>query len=99
MTATWPYKDPDEVLDYYVNWLGTADEPGPLYNIGDLIVSSTWEVPTGIVKDSDTFAPTGLVTIWLSGGTIGETYFFVNHITTQGGREFDKTVKIRVKVR
>lgn len=50
MALTWPDKDPDEVLDYQLDWgtrLGT-----------DTIVTSTWVVPTGITKNSDTHLTT-----------------------------------------
>jgi hypothetical protein len=70
-------KDPDEVKDYHINWathLGT-----------DTIVTSTWIVPAGITKVRDS-STTTTATIWLSGGTAGQQYHLVNHITTVGGR-------------
>lgn len=85
---TWPNKDPDEVLDYELDWsvrLGT-----------DTISTSTWIVPTGITKNSDTSDSTS-ATIWLSGGTAGESYTFTNRITTTGGRTMDESVKLKVK--
>lgn len=83
----WPDKDPDEIADYQIDWVGRLD--------GDSIAASTWVVPSGIIKDSDTFASTS-TTIWLSGGAAGETYVLVNRITTVGGREFDEPVQLRV---
>lgn len=81
-------KDPDAVLDYTVDWatwLGT-----------DTISTSTWPVvPAGITKDSDTNSTT-IATIWLSGGTIGETYQLTNRIVTAGGRTDDRTITINV---
>ncbi len=80
-------KDSDAVLDYeidYAAWLGD-----------DTIATSTWDVPTGLIKDSDTNTTT-TTTIWLSGGTVGEIYRVTNHIVTAGGREDDRTIKIRV---
>jgi hypothetical protein len=50
-------KDPQAVLDYgfdWSKWLGT-----------DTISTSTWTVPVGITKDSDTHDTT-TTTIWLS---------------------------------
>ncbi len=96
MSLRWPKKDPDEVLDYVLDWLGTSSQPGPLYGADDTISNSLWVVPAGISKESDTFDD-GTVTIWLSGGTVGETYEFLNRITTADGRVFDQTVKIYVK--
>lgn len=97
MPLRWPTKDPDEVLDYQIDWLGDASERGPLYGLDDAIANSLWVVPAGITKESDVFDD-GSVTIWLSGGTAGETYELLNRITTDDGRVFDQTVKIKVKV-
>ena len=84
-------KDPEAVLDYGINWdandwLGTdtikADGTG-----------STWTVPAGITKVTDSKTTT-TTTIWLSGGTAGETYSVKDHIVTVGGREEDCTLTI-----
>ena len=78
-------KDPDAVLDYetdWEDWLGT-----------DTISTSSWTVPTGITKDSDTNTTT-TATIWLSGGTAGTSYTLVNRIVTAGGRTEDRTITI-----
>lgn len=96
MSLRWPSKDPDEVLDYKLDWLGTSADPGPLFGLSDAIANSLWVLPAGISKESDTFDD-GSVTIWLSGGTVGETYLILNRITTDDGRVFDQTVKIKMK--
>ncbi len=89
MSLSWPSpKDPDEVKDYEVNYallLGT-----------DTINTSTWILPAGIIKDSDSHTDTE-VTIWLSSGTAGETYLLVNRIVTAGGRTYDRTIKLKLK--
>ncbi len=81
-------KDPDAVLDYQINWaawLGT-----------DTISSSTWTVPTGITKNSDTNSTT-TTTIWLRGGTAGTEYTLTNRIVTAGGRTADRSIVIVVR--
>lgn len=93
---TWPTKDPDDVADYVIDWYGTAEEPGPLLSDTDTISASAWTFPAGLTKDSDSFT-TQHSLVWISGGTAGETYVVTNHITTAGGREFDQSVKIKVK--
>lgn len=85
----WDAKDPQDVADYQVNW---ADRLGD----DDTIVTSAWTVPSGITKDSDSSTDT-TTTIWLSGGTAGTSYTFINHVITAGGREWDQSVKIAVK--
>jgi hypothetical protein len=84
------YKDPDAKLDYgfdWATWLGS-----------DTISSSSWTVPTGLTKVSDT-NDTTTTTVWLSGGTAGVSYRVVNSIVTAGGREEDRSLWIVMKER
>ena len=85
----WPEHDPDEVLDYSVDWTGRIED--------DPIATSDWTItPSGtLVKDSDTFAD-AITTIWLSGGTAGASYILRNRITTEGNRTLDQSITIRV---
>ncbi len=98
MSKKWPFKDPDEVLDYEIDWYGTAVEPGRLYGSTDTIDTSLWVTPSGITKDSDDQTGT-TTTIWLSGGTLGETYEILNRVVTAGGRTMDQTVKLKIKAK
>lgn len=100
MTVKLANKDPNEVLDYQIDWVGTEANPGPMFfDDSDVIVDSTWEMPSGdLMKDSDEFDDTS-TTIWLSGGSEGVTYSMVNRIETQGGRTHDQTVKIKIKTK
>lgn len=84
-------KDPNDIIDYLVDWSDWLSD-------GDTIASSTWIVPAGITKDSDTFTNT-TTTIWLSGGTAGQSYSLTNRIVTSNNppRTKDKTITIRVK--
>lgn len=95
MTFKWPNKDPDEVLDYQINWTKRVQSSR---TPDDVIVGSTWIVPTGITKQSDSFTDT-TTTIWLTGGDDGESYEFVNRIVTTEGRTMDESVTIKVKER
>jgi hypothetical protein len=81
-------KDPNAVLDY------TFDYSTNYLVSGDTILTSTWTLPSGITKDSDTFTTT-TTTIWLSGGTAGTDYLLINRITTSGGRTDERTFKIK----
>lgn len=82
-------KDPDEVLDYQVDWsarLGT-----------DTISTSTFSLvsASGLTIDSESNTDT-VSTVWLSAGTIG-TAEILCRITTAGGRTMDQTVKLKIK--
>lgn len=87
---TWTFKDPDEVLDYQVDWataLGT-----------DTIATSTFVVPAGITKDSET-SDTTTATVWLSAGTDGTRYDIKNTIATAGGRTFERNISVFVRAK
>ena len=81
-------KDPDATLDYQIDWSSWLGS--------DTISTSTWTVPSGITKDSDT-ASTTTTTIWVSGGTAGTSYELVNRIVTAAGRTDDRTIQINVR--
>ena len=89
-TTQYFMKDPDAILDYSIDWSAWLGS--------DTISTSSWSVPTGITKVSDSKTTT-VTTIWLSGGTEGPTYAVVNHIKTAAGREDDRTLYIKVKSR
>ncbi len=80
-------KDKDAELDYTVDWtlwLGTDD-----------ISSVTWIVPTGITEEN-VANNTKIATIWLSGGSLGETYQVVCRMETAAGRKDDRTLFIKI---
>jgi len=83
-------KDPDAVLDYAIDWsrwLGS-----------DTIQTSTWTVPPGLTEVTSSHTTT-TATIWLSGGTAGETYTVTNRIVTAGGRTDERSIYLRVEQR
>lgn len=104
---SWPFKDPDEVLDYDIDWtvrLYSADEL-EAFNAGDesqvpadSIASSTFTLPPGIVANSSTHTATS-TKVWISGGTEGQSYQVQNEIVTAGGRTMDMTVKLKIKTK
>lgn len=94
MALAWPPKDPDEVLDYQIDWTERLN--------GDTISTSAWTIsaadeasPT-LTEDSNDIV-SGNTVIWLSSGTIGIRYSLTNRITTAAGRTMDQTVYLRVK--
>ena len=85
-----PLHDPDAVLDYAVDWTAWLSD-------GETITASTWTVPDGITETTPapSFTDTA-ATIWLTGGTVGQSYSVTNHITTSQGRQDDRSLNIRV---
>lgn len=83
-------KDPNAVLDYTIDWTR--------WLAGDQIAASEWLVPTGLTKVADSKTASS-ATVWLSGGTAGQSYPVTNRITTAGGRTEDRSFTIRVEER
>ena len=81
-------KDPDKVCDWPFDWTD--------WLAGDTITSRVVTVETGLTLDSSVLA-TPLVTVWLSGGTPGQTYDVACKITTGGGRTEERTVRVKIK--
>lgn len=82
-------KDPHSTLDYKINWSTWLE--------GDIIISSVWSVPTGLVDEGLSEFTDTTTTVWLSGGTAGTSYVITNTITTAAGRTEDDSFKITVK--
>jgi hypothetical protein len=92
MSLFWDNKDPNETLDYRIDWLPRLE--------ADTIETSTWTVPAGLTHDDDNISDSGAETVvWLSGGTIGETYEILNRIVTVGGRTMDQTVSLTIEAK
>lgn len=83
-------KDPNAVLDYYVDWTRWLN--------GDTIATSVWTVAAGLTIANDTHTTTAAI-VWLSGGTVSETYKVTNRITTTGGRTEDRSFDVKIAER
>lgn len=84
------YKHPSAILDYEIDWSEWLN--------GDTIVTSTWEVGTGLTIEADP-APSytsSTTKAWFSGGTNNTKYVFTNTITTIAGRKESKTITLHV---
>ena len=88
-------KDPDAVIDYKFDWTRWLAETT---TTTDTISTSSWTVPSGLTKDSDSNTTTS-TTVWLSGGTAGTAYQVANRIVTAGGRTADRTMTVYVQER
>jgi len=93
MSISWtPVKDPDEVKDYSLDWSALL--------VADAISTSTWTLSSGVGLTIGVTSHTGtLSTVWLSGGTAGVNYELLNRVVTTGGRTYDQTVKLKVRVK
>jgi hypothetical protein len=91
-TAKWPKKDPEEVLDYSVDWTARLD--------GDPITDCTATLLTAAGVTVDLVSNTATTsTVWLSGGTIGQTALIKFHIVTAAYREMERTISVRIEAK
>lgn len=82
--------DPDAILDWAWDW-------GPWLASGETLTSGVVTVPPGLTKTvEETILASGLVTVWLTGGTPGEYYEIACRVTTSQGRTDERTRRIRV---
>ncbi len=88
---TWPDKDPDEVLDYIINWGQRLS--------GDKIVSSSFSVTSGSVEITASSFNDTVATVWLSDGSNNQTCKINNIIVTEAGRTMSQSVSIKVKTK
>jgi len=83
------FKDPLAALDYTLDW--------SVWLVGaETISTSTWTAQAGLTVDSDSNTATA-ATVWLSGGTVGQSYTVTNHIVSTGGREENKSFTVKVE--
>lgn len=82
-------KDPDEVLDYKVDWTNNLDT-------GDTVSTSTFTVEAGLTKDSESNTTTDS-TVWLSGGTSGASYLVTCRIVTAQARTKEREFRVKVR--
>lgn len=84
-------KDPEAVLDFQFDWTAWLAD-------GETITDHTITVPSGITNDSSSVA-SGVVTVWLSGGTAQTDYRVECLITTSAGRTDERSMTVRVNER
>lgn len=76
-------------LDYTVNWAAWLPT-------GDTLLTSTFTVTSGITIASQSNT-TSTGTVWLSGGSAGQTYTVTHTITTNDGRADARTFDVFVQ--
>lgn len=93
MALSWPAKDPEEVLDYVVDWSARLS--------GDQISVSVFTIPVGtvVIQSQGIVDPLATTRVWLTGGTLAETCDILNHITTVAGRQMEQTINLKIQAR
>ena len=89
--AAWPDKDPNDKLDYTIDWSAALTE-------GDTIVASEWTISEELVFSNMSFDTTKTI-VWLAEGVEGVKYTLTNKVTTFAGRVIERSVLLKVKSR
>lgn len=90
---SWPSKDPDEVLDYRVNWAERLDD-------SETITTSVFTVVEGDVAISTSPVPSiagSTTVVWLEDGTVNTKCVILNRIVTSAGRTYDQSITLRIR--
>lgn len=85
-------KDPNAILDYPISFASWLNDISDTYQSHVVIVSG------GITCTSSSYA-SGVITVFISGGTVGEKASFTVRIVTAGGRTDDRTFYLKIKER
>jgi hypothetical protein len=86
----WSDKNPNDFVDYGVDWLAV------LKAFGDTIQSVSWVVPSGLLRGGES-TQGAITSIFLGGGLAGVNYTVSCEITTVGGRTVRRQVLLGVK--
>lgn len=103
MSFRWPNKDPDEILDYSVDWsrfLNGATITTCVWSVDDSTGTKTAITAGSVVNGIQNVAQTisgAVTTINLGLGTNNIEYKFYCRITDNSGNIAERVVRLRVK--
>ena len=103
MSFRWPNKDPDETLDYSIDWsryLGSASITNVVWYVDDATGTKTLIHTCAVVNGIQNVSPITVgkvTTINLALGTNNTEYKFYCNSTDSTGSVSERTVKLRVK--
>ena len=104
MSLKWPNKDPDEILDYSIDWsrfLGSATISGVTWYVDDADGVKTELIPSGqLVNGIQLISATNTTTVTtarLGSGTNNILYQFYCQITSSDGLVVERKVRLRVR--
>ena len=106
MSYRWPNKDPDETLDYSIDWSRFLRSPATIQSVqwyiddasGNKVAFNPVTVVNGLQPVSVT-TTSSVSTIYLGLGDNNKTYKLYCQMTDTQGRTAERTVSISVKDR
>ena len=86
------YKDPNAVLDYAVDW-------STWLATGESISTYSVSVDSSLITIATYSVSSAVVTAWLSGGYVGQSYTVSVKVVTSGSRTDERSFKVKIKER
>ena len=115
MSFRWPNKDPNETLDYSVDWsrfLGSATIASAIWSVkttsyttkttlaaGQDLNTASGGASTDTIKNTAQSNTSTVATINIAGGTNNEEYTFFCTMTDSTGSIAERSIKLRVRER
>jgi hypothetical protein len=115
MSFRWPNKDPDETLDYSVDWsrfLGSATIASAIWSVkttsyttkttlaaGQDLNTASGGASTDTIQNTAQSNTSTVATINIAGGTNNEEYTFFCTMTDSTGSIAERSIKLRVRER
>ena len=92
----WPFKDADEVLEYFVDWT-----LHPVWQPGDAIDSATFSLATaaGMTISTSSHDSRNLSFVTLSGGTAASRGKVLCEVVTDAGQTLQQTATVLIRAR
>lgn len=112
MSFRWTTKDPDETLDYSIDWsrfLGTATISSVIWSVqtpeigkttlsaGQNLTTASSSAVTDSIQNISQTNTTTVATINLAGGVLNRDYTFTCAMTDSTGSVAERTVKMRIR--
>jgi hypothetical protein len=91
------HQDPNDKLDYSIDWYDQSTGRTPQFEAGESIVTSVWSANDPVILfTNDTFTAT-VSTVFIAGGVVNTQYIISNIVTTDKGRTFDRSFVINIR--
>lgn len=112
MSFRWPVKDPDETLDYSVDWsrfLGSATISSVVWSVqtpeigkttlasGETLTTASGSAVTDSIQNVSQTNTNTVATINIAGGVLNREYTFTCKVTDSNAKVAERTIKLVIR--
>jgi len=112
MSFRWPVKDPDETLDYSVDWsrfLGSATISSVVWSVqtpeigkttlaaGETLTTASSNAVTDSIQNVSQTNTDTVATINIAGGVLNREYTFTCKVTDSNAKVAERTIKLVIR--